>query len=81
MLIPKTMTTNLAIAADASRRSLSQTVARWSQQRAHAAKSLINEMLSRLDLSAFEASNLHATREVLERAELGMSLLNSANGQ
>jgi hypothetical protein len=72
------MTTNTTIDADSSRRSLTLTVARWSQARAHATKSLINDMLYRLELSAFEASHLHATREVLEKVEVELSLLNSA---
>jgi hypothetical protein len=76
MLTPKTMTTNTTIDADASRRSLSLTVARWSQERTHAAKSLINDILCRSNLSAFETSNLHATREALEKAEVELSLLN-----
>jgi hypothetical protein len=33
-------------------------------------------MLYRLELSAFEASHLHATREVLEKVEVELSLLN-----
>jgi hypothetical protein len=72
----KTMTTNVTINADTSRRSLSLTVARWSQERTHTAKLLINEMLGRSDLSAFAASNLYATREALEKAEVELSLLN-----
>jgi hypothetical protein len=76
MLPVKNMTTNTAIDADACRRSLSLTVARWSQERTHTAKLLINDMLCRADLSGFAASNLHATREALERAEVELSLLN-----
>jgi hypothetical protein len=49
---------------------------RWSQERAHTTKSLINDMLCRLDLSAFEASHLQATREALEKAEVELSLVN-----
>jgi hypothetical protein len=70
------MTTNTTIDADSSRRSLSLTVARWSQARAHTTKSLINDMLCRLKLSTFEASHLQATREILEKAEVELSLLN-----
>jgi hypothetical protein len=70
------MTTNVTIDADASRRSLSLTVAGWSQKRTHTAKLLINDMLCRSDLSAFAASNLHATRQALEKAEVALSLLN-----
>jgi hypothetical protein len=70
------MTTNTTFDADTSRRSLSLTVVRWSQERTHATKSLINDMLCRSNLSAFEASNLHATREALEKAEGELSLLN-----
>jgi hypothetical protein len=77
MLMLKTMTTNTTIDTDASRRSLSLTVARWLQERTHTAKSLINDMLCRPDLSAFEASNLHATRKALEKAEIELSLLTS----
>jgi hypothetical protein len=76
MLLPKTMTTNTTMNADASRRLLSLTVARWSQERTHTAKSLINDILRRPDLSAFEASNLYATRQALEKAEVELSLLN-----
>jgi len=72
----ETMITNTTIDADSSRRSLSLTVARWSQARVHTTKSLINDMLCRLELSAFEASHLRATREVLEKAEVELSLLN-----
>jgi hypothetical protein len=67
------MTIDTTINAESSRRSLSLTVARWSRERAHAAKSLINDMLCRSDLSSFEASNLRATREALEKAEVGLS--------
>jgi len=70
------MTTNTTIDADSSRRSLSLTVARWSQDRAHTTKSLINNMLCRSGLSAFEASDLQATRKALEKAEVEFSLLN-----
>jgi hypothetical protein len=70
------MTTNTTIVSDSSRRSLSLTVARWSQERAHTTKSFINDMLCRLELSAFEASNLQATRKALEKAEVELSLLN-----
>jgi hypothetical protein len=70
------MTTNKTIDADCSRRSLSLRVARWSQERAHATKSLINDMLCRLELSTFETSHLQATREALEKAELELGLLN-----
>ena len=45
-------------------------------ERAHTTKSLINDMLCRLDLSAFEASHLQATREALEKAEVELSLVN-----
>jgi hypothetical protein len=70
------MTMNTTIDADASRRSLSLTVARWLQERAHTAKSRISDMLCRPDLSAFEASNLQATRRALEKAEVELSFLN-----
>jgi hypothetical protein len=70
------MATNTTIDADSSRRSLSLTVARWSQDRAHTTKSLINDMLCRSELSAFEASHLQATREALEKAEVELSLRN-----
>jgi hypothetical protein len=69
------MTMDTTIDAEVSRRSLSLTVAQWSRERTHAAKSLINDILCRSDLSAFEASNLRATREALEKAEIGLSLL------
>jgi hypothetical protein len=65
------------IDAEVSRRLLSLTVARWSQERAHAAKSVINDILCRSDLSAFEASNLRATREALEKVEVGLGILTS----
>jgi hypothetical protein len=70
------MTTNKTIDVDCSRRSLSLRVARWSQERAHTTKSLINDMLFRSELSAFEASHLQATRQALEKAEIELSLLN-----
>jgi hypothetical protein len=70
------MITNKTIDADRSRRSLSLRVARWSQERAHATRSLITDMLCRLELSAFEASHLQATREALEKAEAELGLLN-----
>jgi hypothetical protein len=70
------MTTNRTIDADSSRRSFLLMVARWSQERAYTTKSLINDMLSRTDLSTFEASHLQATRKTLEKAEVELSLLN-----
>jgi hypothetical protein len=70
------MTANTAIDADSSRRSLSLTVARWSQERAQTTKSLINDMLCRSELSAFGASHLQATRKFLEKAEVKLSRLN-----
>jgi hypothetical protein len=70
------MIANGTLDADSSRRSLSSTVARWSQERAHTTKLLINDMLCRLDLSAFEASHLQATRKALEKTEVELSLLN-----
>jgi len=70
------MTTHTTIDADSCRRSLSLTVARWSQDRAHATKSLINDILCRSGLSPFEASHLQATREALEKAEVELSILN-----
>jgi len=63
------MPTNRIIDADSSRRSLLLTVAGWSQKRAHATKSLINDILCRSGLSAFEVSHLQATLKTLEKAE------------
>ena len=68
------MSTN--VAADFSKRSLSLTVLRWSQERVHSTKSIINDMLRWPELYAFEAPHLQAALEALEKAEAELNLLN-----
>ena len=59
-----------------SRRSLSLTLLRWSQERVHTTKSLINDMLRRPDLYNTDAPHLQAALEALEKAEAELSFLN-----
>jgi hypothetical protein len=70
------MTTDTRIDSNPSRRSLSLTVLRWSQQRVHTTKSIINDMLRWPALYDVEAPHLQAALEALEKAEAELSLLN-----
>jgi hypothetical protein len=70
------MTTDTRIDSNPSRRSLSLTVLRWSQQRVHTTKSIINDMLRWPGLYDVEAPHLQAALEALEKAEAELSLLN-----
>ena len=64
------------VAAEFSRRSLSLTVLRWSRERVHSTKSIINDMLRWPELYTFEAPHLQAALEALEKAEDELNLLN-----
>ena len=68
------MSTN--VAADCSRRSLSLTVLRWSRERVHSTKSIINDMLLWPELYACEAPHLQAALAALEKAEVELNCLN-----
>ncbi len=68
------MSTNVAV--NFSKRSLSLTVLRWSQERVHSTKSIITDMLRWPELYAFEAPHLQAALEALEKAEVELNLLN-----
>jgi hypothetical protein len=70
------MTTETRIDTDTSRRSLSLTVLRWSQERVHTTKSIIHDMLRWPELYDVEAPHLQAALEALEKAEAELSLLN-----
>jgi hypothetical protein len=70
------MTTNTNIDVDSSRRSLSLTVLRWSQERVHSTKSIIHDMLRWPELYSFEAPHLRAALEALEKAEVELNCLN-----
>jgi hypothetical protein len=70
------MTTRTNIDADSSRRALSLTVLRWSQERVHTTKSLINDMLRWPELYNIEAPHLQAALEALEKAEAELNFLN-----
>jgi hypothetical protein len=69
-------TTSPSIDSNSSRRSLSLTVLRWSQERVQTTKSIINDMLRWPDLYNLEAPHLQAALEALERAETELNLLN-----
>jgi hypothetical protein len=69
-------TTSPSIDCNSSRRSLSLTVLRWSQERVQTTKSIINDMLRWPDLYNLEAPHLQAALEALERAETELNLLN-----
>ena len=71
-----TMTRSPNIDSDTSRRSLSLTVLRWSQERVHTTKSIINDMLRWPELYDIEAPHLQAALEALEKAEAELNLLN-----
>jgi hypothetical protein len=70
------MTTDTRIDTNLSRRSLSLTVLRWSQERVHTTKSIIHDMLRFPRLYDLEAPHLQAALEALEKAETELSLLN-----
>jgi hypothetical protein len=70
------MTTSINTEADNSRRSLSLTALRWSQERVHTTKSLIHDMLRWPELYDFEAPHLQAALEALEKAEAELNSLN-----
>ncbi len=76
MLSPLIMTTSNSIDSNSSRRSLSLTVLRWSQERVHTTKLLINDMLRWPELYDVEAPHLKAALEALEKAESELNLLN-----
>jgi hypothetical protein len=69
-------TTSISIDSDSSRRALSLTVLRWSQERVQTTKSIINDMLRWPDLYNLEAPHLQAALEALEKAETELNLLN-----
>ncbi len=75
MLRCLTMITTESIDSN-SRRSLSLTVLRWSQERVRTTKSIINDMLRWPELYNFEAPHLKAALEALEKAENELNLLN-----
>ena len=70
------ITMSMNVAAEYSRRSLSLTVLRWSRERVHNTKSIINDMLRWPELYAFEAPHLQAALEALEKAEVELNFLN-----
>ncbi len=69
-------TMSTSIDSNSSRRALSLTVLRWSQERVQTTKSLINDMLRWPDLYNLEAPHLQAALEALEKAETELNLLN-----
>jgi hypothetical protein len=69
-------TTSISIDNNSSRRALSLTVLRWSQERVQTTKSIINDMLRWPDLYNLEAPHLQAALEALEKAETELNLLN-----
>jgi hypothetical protein len=70
------MTTDTRIDTNSSRRSLSLTVLRWSQERVHTTKAIIDDMLRWPGLYDVEAPHLQAALEALEKAEAELNLLN-----
>jgi hypothetical protein len=68
-------TSSASIDSNSSRRSLSLTVLRWSQERVQTTKSIINDMLRWPDLYNLEAPHLQAALEALEKAETELNLL------
>jgi hypothetical protein len=70
------ITTCTNIDCNASRRALSLTVLRWSQERVQTTKSIINDMLRWPDLYDLEAPHLRAALDALEKAEMELNLLN-----
>jgi hypothetical protein len=69
-------TASISIDNNSSRRALSLTVLRWSQERVQTTKSIINDMLRWPDLYNLEAPHLQAALEALEKAETELNLLN-----
>jgi hypothetical protein len=69
-------TTSTSIDSNSSRRALSLTVLRWSQERVQTTKSIINDMLRWPNLYNLEAPHLQAALEALEKAETELNLLN-----
>jgi len=69
-------TTSPSIDSNSSRRALTLTVLRWSQERVQTTKSIINDMLRWPDLYNLEAPHLQAALEALEKAETELNLLN-----
>jgi hypothetical protein len=76
MLHSGCMSTATNIESNSSRRSLSLTVLRWSQERVHTTKTIINDMLRWPELYDLEAPHLRAALDALERAESELNLLN-----
>jgi hypothetical protein len=70
------ITTSPSIDSNSSRRALSLTVLRWSQERVQTTKPIINDMLRWPDLYNLEAPHLQAALEALEKAEAELNLLN-----
>ena len=70
------ITTCTNIDCNASRRALSLTVLRWSQERVQTTKSIINDMLRWPDLYDIETPHLRAALDALEKAETELNLLN-----
>jgi hypothetical protein len=70
------ITTCSNIDCNASRRALSLTVLRWSQERVQTTKSIINDMLRWPDLYDIEAPHLRAALDALEKAETELNRLN-----
>ena len=70
------ITTSISMDSITSRRTLSLTVLRWSQERVQTTKSIINDMLRWPDLYNLEAPHLQAALEALEKAETELNLLN-----
>ena len=69
-------TTSISIDSNSSRRALSLTVLRWSQERVQTTKSIIHDMLRWPELYNLEAPHLQAALEALEKAETELNLLN-----
>jgi hypothetical protein len=76
MLYRVSMTTSTNFDVNISRRSLSLKVLRWSQERVHTTKSIINDMLRGSEISDVEAPHLKAALEAFEKAEAELNLLN-----
>jgi hypothetical protein len=70
------ITTCTNIDGNASRRALSLTVLRWSQERVQTTKSIINDMLRWPDLYDIQTPHLRAALDALEKAETELNLLN-----
>jgi hypothetical protein len=70
------MITSASVDSNSSRRSLSLTVLRWSQERVHTTKSIINDMLGWPELYDREFPHLQAALAALEKAETELNSLN-----